>query len=163
MIFTKDEGVGDWKSGKIRIGQSPTLGKTFFEFLGQENTKNVHSSLIRQCFSFPHDLDWKKGFLKFELDIHAAASKQKLLWVWTIMIFYPIQRSIPFHVLIFPMWICPVHVFTSVLVAFLNENAMNLILCLCFEIPTTFSFWHFCSTRSSTGNVQKFVNFCVCM
>ena len=35
MIFPKDEGVGDWKSGEIQIGQSPTLGKTFFEFLGQ--------------------------------------------------------------------------------------------------------------------------------
>ena len=28
--FPKDEGVGDWKSGEIRIGQSPTLGKKIF-------------------------------------------------------------------------------------------------------------------------------------
>ena len=56
MIFPKDEGVGHWKSGEIRIGQSPTLGKTFFEFLGKENTKNDHLSLMRQCFTFPHEL-----------------------------------------------------------------------------------------------------------
>ena len=57
MIFPKDEGMGDRKSGEIRIGQSPTLGKTFFEFLGQENTKNDHLSLMQQRFSFPHELE----------------------------------------------------------------------------------------------------------
>ena len=33
MIFPKDEGVGDWKSGEIRIGKSPTLGKNVFELI----------------------------------------------------------------------------------------------------------------------------------
>ena len=41
MIFPKDEGVGDWKSGEIQIGQSPTLGKMVFEFLGQETPKTT--------------------------------------------------------------------------------------------------------------------------
>ena len=53
----KDVGVGDWKSGEIRIGKSPTLGKTFFEFLGKENTKNNHLSLMWQRFIFPHELE----------------------------------------------------------------------------------------------------------
>ena len=58
MIFPKDEGVGDWKSGEIQIGKSPTLGKNiFFEFLGQGNTKNNHLSLMLQHFTFSHDLD----------------------------------------------------------------------------------------------------------
>ena len=57
MIFPKDERVGDWKSEEIRIGQSPALGKTFFEFLGKQNTKNDHFSLMWERFTFPHDLD----------------------------------------------------------------------------------------------------------
>ena len=64
MIFPKDEGVGDWKSGEIRIGQSPTLGKTFFEFLVQENTTNNHFSLMWQRFTFPHNFGMEKRFWK---------------------------------------------------------------------------------------------------
>ena len=64
MIFPKDEGVGDWKSGEIRNGQRPTLGKMFFEFLRQENTKNGHLSLMWQRFTFPHDWEWKNDLEK---------------------------------------------------------------------------------------------------
>ena len=64
MTFPKDEGVGDWKSREIQIGQSPTLGKMFFEFLGQENTKNGHLSLMQHRFTFPHDFAMEKHFGK---------------------------------------------------------------------------------------------------
>ena len=64
MIFPKDEGVGYWESGEIRIGKSTNSGKTFFEFLGQENTKNDRFSLMQQHFNFPHKLEWTKRFWK---------------------------------------------------------------------------------------------------
>ena len=74
MIFPKDEGVGDWKSGEIRIGKSPTLGIFFFEFLGQENTKRPffpHAVV----FLLPSRFGLKKTFLETQWGIHAAARK----------------------------------------------------------------------------------------
>ena len=161
-FFLKDEGVGDWKSGEIRIGQSPTLRKTFFEFLGYENTKNDHLSLMRQRFTFPHDVDWTKTFLETQLGIHAAASKQKQFWIWTLQDF-PLFGNLFFHDFGFPIWIVLSHVFPCLLVVFLNTISLNPIWCLCFERPAIYSFWYFCSSRSGIDNVQKFVNFCVCM
>ena len=78
MVFPKDEGVGDWKSGEIRIGQSPTLGIFFVEFLGQENTKRPffpHAAVLL----LPSRFGLKKTFLENQFYIHAAASKQKRL------------------------------------------------------------------------------------
>ena len=77
MIFPKDEGVGDWKSGEIRIGKIPTLGKTFFEFLGKENTKKQPPIPHAAVFHLPSRLGMEKTFLEFELGIHARAGKQK--------------------------------------------------------------------------------------
>ena len=65
MIFPKDEGVGDWKSwNKFELGRSPILEKEFFEFLGQENTKNDHLFLMQQRFTFSHDFGMEKYFGK---------------------------------------------------------------------------------------------------
>ena len=64
MIFPKDEGVGYWKSGEIQIWKSPPLGNFFILFLGQENTKNDHLSLMWQRFTFPQDFSMEKHFGK---------------------------------------------------------------------------------------------------
>ena len=106
FLRMREWGIG--RVGKFPIGQSPTLGKTFFEFLGKENTKNGHLSLMRKCFTFAHDWDWKKCFLETQLGIHVGSRNEKILWVWTIMSFsYPaiwIVHVFGFCVMIFPLF-----------------------------------------------------------
>ena len=139
--FPKDEGVGDWKSGEIRIGQSPTLGKTFFEFLRQENTKNDHFSLMQQRFTFPHDGEWKNDFRKTNLAFmwqvtskNESESEPFMNFscpaIWILHIFFG-----------FPLWIVLSHVFSCLLVVFLNLISLNLILFLLIKRPIRFSFF----------------------
>ena len=80
MIFPKDEGVGDWKSGqKFELGRAPILEKRFLNFLGKKTPK---TTTFPSCRSASPSLTmWieKKHFWKPNWGIHAAASKKKQL------------------------------------------------------------------------------------
>ena len=106
FLRMREWGIG--RVGKFELGRAPLWEKVFFEFLGQENTKNGHLSLMRQRFIFPHELEWTKHFWETNLGIHVAASKQKRFWVWTFLEF-PLSDDLNpsrfgFCVMIFPMF-----------------------------------------------------------
>ena len=103
----------------------------------------------------PSRIGMKKCFLENQFSIHAVARKEKhyefepfgnfsCLTIWILHIS-------GFCVMMFPLFNNFVlsHVFSYLLVVFLNTITLNLILCLCVERPAMFSFrflqqsvWH---------------------
>ena len=70
MIFPKDEGAGDWKSGeKFEMGRAPFLEKLFLIFLGKKTPKTPAFPSCGGVSPSPHDLDcvehFGKGILAF--------------------------------------------------------------------------------------------------
>ena len=70
MIFPKDEGVGDWKSGKFELGRAPLWEKCFFIFLGIKTPKwppFPHAAV----FQLPSRIGMNKPFFGNQLGIHS--------------------------------------------------------------------------------------------
>ena len=154
--------IREWGIGRVGINLNwaeHQFWKNVFWISWEINTKNDHLSLMRQRFTFPHDWEWKNNFEKTNWAFTQQQARK------TDSEFEPFRNfSCPI------IWIFPLlgnfvlsHVFSCLLVVFLNTIALNPIWCLCFERPAICSFWYFCSSRSGTDNVQNFVNLCVCM
>ena len=162
----------EWGIG--RVGRNLNLAehqfwKNVFKFSWERKHQKRPPFPHAAGFSLPSLLGLNKIFLETQLSIHVVARKQNhydsepfrnfsCSAIWILHVF-------GFCVMIFPLFdnFILSHVFSCLLFVFLNTISLNPIWCLCFEIPAIYSFWYFCSSRSGTGNVQKFVNFCVCM
>ena len=106
------------------MGRAPVQEKRFFNFLGEENTKNVYLSVMQERFSpTPHDLDWVG---RFGLGNLHSCNKQNLSEFEPFMIFScsGIWTLDDFGFLV---WICFLSCFLLFVSSYLLVVFLNLI------------------------------------
>ena len=138
-------GIG--RVGKFDLGRDPLWEKCFLNFLGNKTPK---TTTFPSCSSVSPSLaNWNEQNVFWNPIGHSRRSKQaKTTLRLNHHDFSPIQGSKSFTfcgfcVMIFPLFDNFVlsHVFSRLLVVFLNMTTMNPILCLWFERQEVFSFW----------------------
>ena len=159
FLRTREWGIG--RVGKFELGRAPLWGKRFLNFLGKKTPKmTTFSSCINVS---PSLMIWIEQNVFGNPIGNSHSNKQaEHFWVWTFHEFIPSSDLNPSRFIFssmdcslscflhstshFPKHECPESDFVSLI--WKTSNVFVLVL------------W---SSRSGTDNVQKFVNFCVCM
>ena len=120
--FTKDKGVGDWKSGvEIRNGQSTIFWKNVFKFSWARKHKNVYLSLTHGCFHLPLMILTGENIFGIPIFIHAGRKTTRCLnlgefspvlrFCFPFTIFLLFGNLFSFTILVFLFGIVLFHVF----------------------------------------------------
>ena len=121
MIYPKDEGVGDWKSGKFELSRAPLWEKRFLNFLGKKTPK---TSIFPSCGNvLPSLTIWIEQNVFGKPILHSHSNKQeKMILSLNLSRISLVRRSESFTFWGFPMWIVLSHILPYLLVVFPEDD-----------------------------------------